>query len=220
MGRPKDDVKSGAGFKYIFGQETSKTTDDCYKALAACAIFQACKDYKAWIVAKHFTLKVMPEIIYDDKVSMVLWKLVQSPRRHIWKDTGNAPWRADICMKRIVSICEKVHLSRGQEYLDRIRAFAMLGSAARKAVKKQVFILFSATSRRYVAAQAVIQGKTERFMYLDGFFESEQFDLLSGGLNGAEIKREIERQAAEKIRRKEMGLPFDYDEEEEDDEES
>lgn len=204
----RDDMKSGAGFKRIFNEDCIKSIDDAYESFAACAVFQACKDYKAWIVASHFTLKELPRLVRNNRVARVLMRLAQSPTayKHRWHTAE----REAVCMKRIKRIVRSKAIVGCDEHI-----FAIKKAKTYAEVRKRVTFLLRSTISSLTSAKAIISGTTERFANLAGFFDSVNYKLFVKGVDGKLIKAEIERQAKEKIKRKEMGLPDEEDDEDE-----
>ena len=214
--RYAEDIKQGRSFEYI-KDSGDGTVDDAYRSIAACAVFQACKDYKAWLVARHFLATKLPELKRNAKVASLLYDLGDSQRKYIWRSVGSKADRERICLDRILRIIEHEDISRFEPMFTKIRAFAEAGGTLSfHDIGRQLFVIKSLAYKVLNAALDVMEGRTERFWGLKGFFQSPQFYLLSGGMDGNMIQREIERQAEEKIRAKEArGLPFSYDPEEE-----
>ena len=229
MRQKEEDIKSGYSIEYIKGAGND-TVEDAYRAIAACAIFQACKDYKAWLVAKHFLAPKMPELRYVRKLACLLWSIADSPRKYIWRSeaVNCKEERERVCIKRIRRVIANTdpdkhpQLRRYTPMFTKVMAYSTGDTANFPEIRRQIFVVKTASLKVLNTAIDIMEGRGWRFSGLDGFFESQQFSILSGGMDGTMIRKEIERQAAEKIKKKEargVGLPFAYDPEEEGDDE-
>ena len=206
-------IKSGASFKSIVREDCFDSVDDAYKAFAACAVFQAFKDYKNWLVARHFAIKDWKRIERNYRATSVMMHLCGSV--DVYKHRRNRMERIAVVTKRIKRIAVGGGIVGNDEYLENVLKAIKRGDF--KDIRSAVKTLRQSAIRDYHYTIDVIKGRTSNFENVEHFFESPEFALYSQGLDGEPIKQEAIRRANEKIRRKELGLP---DDEEDDDEES
>ena len=205
-------IKSGASFKSIVQENCFDSVDDAYTSFAACAVFQAFKDYKNWIVARHFALKDLDRVTYNYRLSSLLTKLCISS--DAYRHRHRKREREEAIMRRVKRILEGDTLEEQGVFKE--KALEEIKKGRFKEMRVAIKSLRYSTVKIYHSTLDTIKGISQPYAHVEHFFESPEFALFAPGIDGEQIKREAIRRAQEKIRRKELGLP---DDEEDDDEE-
>lgn len=203
----RDCIKSGAGFKAIVNEDALTTVDDAYRGLAACAVFQACKDYKAWVVDKYFTAKQLPMVFEQYRIITLLMHIARSPMT-----INNRKRRAErekVCWERIRRLLAAKDIPDYADYVQQILEAEEYWQVRQFAKSCQ-----RSVTKRLNHMKAVIKGTAAKYKGLKDFFESETFAIYANGVDGKMIRAEMDRKAREKIWRKEHGLTTAEDDEE------